>query len=1657
MKYASSFEEVYRNGYTSKKRSLLEAEVINSMKSSSVNIGTSKLGLPPCHLNFENFGNIKFDWMNLDASPINYKLFNKLQQLSNVIRNINQAFIDLILEFKCCGIAKLYNDDVLPIFKWVLNDFIGVLIDIASGLIQGNQAFKILTCAVRPVPGNPWLKQGGMDFLTMVYSYLNGFEAVYDWIMDGNPVDMILNPVQDFYKKITSCTPINDNRIFNQKITDLGQERLNELLKSYEDNVKKDETSETRAEKLNTALKDYSKYKTLIFDKRKELNTLNDTLAYYDTTGKEGPTSEKYSNTLAKRSTVINQLNDFPNYLASKGLIESVDSISTAEEYFRNTQKEKYVEKTSATLSNDLIVQRNIDQLIIDEFNPSCSCLTGLFELGAYNPPALKTLSTWEDVDALKNTVYWGDKNIWKSSVQKVEEGQMLDSDIISNIYINRTNIAAKYKSDNSTINRDNMVTLELEAGKLITGLKLDSTKLEYTYIDVNGIHKTHTIDILNATYASTGDKIAEFSNVPELKKIYTDSGHITGSSPHKAENIETIFKLNALRAKEKSRLQKLLAEVSNDKLQIEYNFEKVWNSLRRAAIDKTRFETFKKHIANNADNANNPWYNLALFDSASYATGFKDSLDRLKGTALLAKLGDHFEMQTFLINFHNDDFNIGQNNSIYDINKNKVKWEELSEKIGILETAIQKLEALIKIDNVVIKVVDDRGLKCGCDILCKILQWILDLILSTVKALVESIIAKILKMVMNEHVAYIIKFILHKLQCAKDIAAFTDNIKKIRDKANILNSQNKQDLNKMTDPDYCNITDANISKGKQLKNDEIPLYTGTSNDGEDATDTITYPDPVFGEPSPKNSPESENVITNHGGTVDTNSFSTGKNMPTVFLDCKDSNPFLEISIVPRDSYEILVAFRPSDYITTAKVQEIEQGNLTNSKVVTDPAGNEIVVKTASDQVDSLASILEQANLKVQQALNAPVFEDTSCDDDISATPNTMTLCSSKNLWIESLYIIDSDGNKIEDFENYGSLSDKSLAPSGLMEYFPEDDNADENGMVYIEEGETYWVYKIPKVDVVVEDPIRNVVVEIVPADTDTTPHFESSTTTQIKNFATLSTKTDISITYVDNNGQLEKHTTTTKTLTVYTPFRFPDLEILGTFKNKVNHLSIRFILDVLGAGEPSLPAKYDETARYKNLVELGSLDGSGPGIYNISQRRLLFLSQQLLKDNAITYNPKAVAEEAETTKSEATPDDCLLPTSQSKMVKVNKAITENLTSAAEETIGSINKITQELPEIKTPENKKIKLPPLKKSIPFMVLNKEHDIVIQIVERKLFLQFKSNTMVNADPLIIDFELVPGDTYMFMFNTNNLTINMSLITPDKQLFRTSGINTSGVPLLPSIIGGNVDGTASFCGTILDIILSKSGAFSNDFYNRSLMSYVPRSAKILFDFSVSNGDRVYNTINKIGANFAKNTNILLDRFKNPIPNASQKADKHGTIISNAYYQVLNGYMDNFFCSENLKDKDFTISLWMYKKDTFKSSRHMILSDDINQNYVYYDDNENMIYLNFKGVENKSLFLHFDSWVHLTLKHNLFMNKFVLTIQKLDEDEVETLSINTKNQFLLMSIFAEYDYDKKRYINKFDGLLSTIVIYLSDISYSEYLTLHNEQKILVRGMEL
>lgn len=173
-----------------------------------------------CNISFGTFANIDLNLPKIgffaDSGEPNLTLFKKADQFSSEIAMINDILIDAIQAMQCCDIAEKYNATVVPFFRYFAdhpdtgmpntgnNNFISILIDVVALITKINSSIEPIMCLIRPLPGNPWLPFD-TDFLSWAYAYGRKAQPYIDKVMSGEIIDIMLNPVQNFRRKLEVC------------------------------------------------------------------------------------------------------------------------------------------------------------------------------------------------------------------------------------------------------------------------------------------------------------------------------------------------------------------------------------------------------------------------------------------------------------------------------------------------------------------------------------------------------------------------------------------------------------------------------------------------------------------------------------------------------------------------------------------------------------------------------------------------------------------------------------------------------------------------------------------------------------------------------------------------------------------------------------------------------------------------------------------------------------------------------------------------------------------------------------------------------------------------------------------------------------------------------------------------------------------------------------------------------------------------------------------------------------------------------------------------------------------------------------------------------------------------------------------------------------
>jgi len=1616
---------------------------------------------PKCNISFGNLGKFNFDFLNLPTfEPLEMKMFNKIKRLNEITRGINDRLISIINELECCGLGYEYNKQVLPIFEFLLHDFSTILVDIAKGMLKAWQVIDIALCIIRPVPGNPWMKGAGYDWFNPLYSIAEGFANVFKWFVDGNPLDVIINPMDKFYKKLKSCVPLNKG-LMNTNGDIVFNDRFNEMLEVYKQNYIKDTTksdqtaSDIRTTRLvyenlldrrNKIIKKLSiptqgRIDEEIVDKKKEQKIIEDNIA------QSKARQEEINRLIPKLSILVpvpedDILNLQEELDSIQFTIESDESTYeslridiaalehyTVTDYIKSLEIElaqvneeiaeynsKYLaltgdalKETNAQNNNDYIIRKSLKQLAIEDNKPSCLCLLTLLGIGPIQIPEYKTIFYTSDLESVEGRVMYEDRTYYNNYSENIADlNGEVDSDMyndLKELFINQDKDFSNYK-----LNRNLMLQVETLAaeGDLATGNLTNTISYKSYTLD------PEMIDGKEHFFFREETKDLDVSQMrPGKEHLYIDQDFT---------KITEVLNHNDEIYIEKLQVTQELNIYKQDMVNTETKLRVWWEEYRKYILNKIKY--FKIQNIQNELNSNSN----DILNSMSEVISPIQNADHV---AMLGILGESFNPSRLMENYSSIIYYSGEQ----ELDQFMILKEEYFSKdtrIKEHEALLARLELKVKLNNVELELIGQLNI-CGCDLICKLIQYILDLIMSVIQAIIQIIVARIIQMIMNEYVTYVLRFIQEKMKCLLKIIYFKDQQELIEKASKSVEALLKAPLNEMKNTASC--TRDEISELiEKLKSDEIKFKVPNAPIDTPEFDHTIPPDPTFGDPVLVEEPE--NVLVNHRGKVQ--DLKTERNIPTLRLDCEEPS-YLELEIRDRNKFEIMISFIPSEYIYEAEIIETVQ---TKSPQTVDVNGETLVLDQIKNPVDDIQKILDQVNEQVQNVYNSPKFIE-QCGT--SNSENTV-LCNTDNLQISYLKQVDpnNQNNLIENNESttLGKLYGLSTVGFG-MEVFEERDGE----LRQLAIGENYWRFEAP-IKKVNEYSVSNVEEYIVQELGEQYIPYESGhvvidNTNYISNYIKYYITTTTTYTYEDRGSVLYEIRNIVKDTVEVNIFNHQHIELVGRFANTVNYLDIRILFSIVNYVFDQQYEKYynsNYTGRFIDYVELGGMASADEldtvsKIYNISEKTLIELSTNILRDNMIISEQTIMDQAAKDVEDKKT-DLCNVDTTTKESAQFDQAIVDNIALSIENAKLELESFSLNDTDYEIPSTN---IDPMLKSIPLLILNDTHNISIEIVNKRIQLQMPTE-MFYDNATVLEHDLIAGKTYMLSFNTDGLIYKLKLITEEKEIFEASGINQNFYKLFPTKVGG--DTTRTFCGVqILDIILSKLGSNTINYYIRSNLSFVPRNAQIVFDFKLYNGNQVFNTINAAGLSYSGLNSSAL-----------QKADMYGNIIRNEFYQVMHGYMDNFFCKDNLGDKDFTISLWIYNLSRTGEGRQYIISDDVNNNYIYYF--ENQIVMDFNG-QVKYAIISLNNWAHVTLKYKLYESRYDLNIKVIDGSSYK-LSINTKHKFFLMSLLARYSNQHRMYIDKMDALLGPVSIFMYTLNDSEINTLFDNQNILVKGMQ-
>ncbi len=1668
------------NTYAVSSNSALQS--YNESISAALNEEQSYNKIANCKITFANLGKLDFDFLSVSSTPLNMKLFNKIAKIDQNMRKINDIFIQLIVNMNCCFLAGKYNSAIRKPMQDITQNFCNALVGIAEQAAKSYVIFKTYLCLIKPVSGNPWLKQGGYDWMKTIYSFIYGFEAFFDWIMDGTILNIILDPMETFIKKLQSCAPVLDSDDPEFKVYLLAYQKM--LLENQMNTINEYTSTVTATENgTEVTTKGIEKdplvfeiiaLKKQYFQNDSRLETLRYELETVYTSGSKNIIlTAEYNQLIAEQESLLVKIKDKAIALNKKYSDQTVV----------NPREKQFLKDMAALQDQYYISQSEYNNVLLLKNKVSCNCLLTILGV-SFNTAEYFELSQEKQVKDLVGRVLYSNKDVYKKALEDLDSHKNV---VKSSFLINTLGDIESIPFDQEEIaNLKRIVSY---------GYGLDNNKFSFIVPDINsstvqlgGISTSEGMfDLDTNKYTvetSTGTlEFDVFDNVVLSQKDLFKTQVKAGFTPSSVIELNS-RRLNLISVINKAKTKHdINARTEETKLQSAYSeIYKIYKTEANTldVMEISGVGDFTKALNAKAKmNQMGNYYDALPFIEflIQWGSDIVDDMNRLKQKDLLAST--KYVLDNYTTVSRVDD----------------TKWYLYTVSKNIHKGAIKKLELLVEYDHISVELISEGSdIPCGCDIICKIIQWLVDLIISAINGLIKAIIARLVSSLMNENLAYIIKFILAKLQCIKDIMAISKKLDTIKKRADNLIAQLKVEYSKMPDPMYCD-----AGKGDDLASRlavaEIPYKPFVQD-----TNEVPYQIPItnFGNVS-------EDVIYNEidvSNDVIIKEQIKNAYIPTLYFDCRDGkNPYVELNtptLENANSYEMNVIFKIGDFLNQAPVTSttLSATNVVSDIVLDD--GTTIVLPSSSITDESITAALAEVEKRLEEIQKTDLYLQSSC----KTTSSYLEFCSLNDLKVSSINFANTGSTGIfeEDPSIYGSISTKYVSTAPLKVYYPEHTEADADGYYYLPIGSVYYDYTIPKsFDFDMEDTITTESIEMIYTNGSFTTHNIA------KSRSNLDLLTKIQYMIIDEQTIIDEYSNWTQIFAsdgsiindnygramgkvdlkrtikhkAKKYFTKHNLEFIVNFTNKVNRVEVRAVLDVNldpSTTKPSyIPGGY--LGRYPNYIYLGeaastiNLDSGDNSHYYISKDRMAVLSKDILKDNYLLS--QTLAEEIKKTAStvaqkEAEQSNCLLNPDQQQAVANTTVKSELLTTAMTNMIESINNAAPNLtfedilndPSVTNGLNTIDISTQVDNSIMFLMLNNKYDIAVQIVNKKVVLHIPSSTTLNASKIVIDYELEPDTIYNFTYTVQGRQITISLLDESKILHSASILNIYGYDLLPEYLGGTPiglmpTGMKTACTLqILNVSYSDIGA-ANDYYKHTVLNTIPRTSVVTFDYSVTDvTNRIYNIAATTNVTTLNNTNIinLLGVSKE-----KQRISGYGKVVSNDFFQVYRGMLDNFFCSSNLSSFSYTLAVWFYvDKTKSKNARHVIIGDDINNNIIYYNGVTNTLNIEFASASKEVIQGLEDKWYCLFIEKYDYEKKYrIILTSKNFNNRIEKI-INTPIKFNLMSVGAEY-IAGLNYTNLFEGLFGPISVYIGPNSDNEKRVTCGNQYIQIKGLEL
>ena len=1035
--------------------------------------------------------------------------------------------------------------------------------------------------------------------------------------------------------------------------------------------------------------------------------------------------------------------------------------------------------------------------------------------------------------------------------------------------------------------------------------------------------------------------------------------------------------------------------------------------------------------------------------------------------------------------------------------------------------------------------IVDETNIECGCNLLCMVIKYIIGLIMNVIKKLLAYITKFISQAVVNKELQWWIKFVTEKIRCIIDILNLSKDLEKMETEFNKEIKRGEGTIQKAPQ------SIANCTSTTKSVIDDINLYPAKAKVQPDSITDITwvpstYPnwDDSYVDVTP--TIDDSFKITSHGIGYEITDWKN-RTIPTMVLDCSKD-------------FSVSVNWVPTSNAWKAALNiqlNIDQFNSNNGIILQGSTAT-----TEKDLVNNLYQSILYKLLAQAISTNPFKFKilvgtiETKFD-----TTTISTSLDSTNFISDGVIYPLEDINKVWFWVDAVDLNNKDI--STYIKVFDKNASNDlETFKKNIMDQITETLQTLKKTEYQVDDIETTTsklcganslsVSELVPVFDD-----EKSLLYPGKFIKTKNSNNENIFTYTPSS-KVDEAGNTVRFSKNNTPFKLtlkngsgrefivillidvclPNNVVKVSYSKDIDGVFLNGRYDYVDF--EAIPNNADYIISEKDIIKrlrgylenVGAISSmfTGPlGMNSVKQNTETIIDNTV---NTLTYSAGFNTDQ-NTSVVNGNNIIANLPDGNIKnAMLLFEKISESLTSTLDEveTVESLTKSFDNGVVVINPLIENITKSTQYLGIPLMTLNEDSNIILTIHEKKLkLININSDFGLNLVLETGEIDYKSGEQLYVEFSTTGFEHTITWINERKITGTSTVMSMNSLELKPTQLGSFYkDGVkvALMCGKINDIIFTNSSHTSDEWYNNS-NTYRPNGTIGYYDFSLFDGYHVYSipeyfkvvkvnslaTVKGIMYESKNYTSTEIDQLIQE-GNLNELLATNVTIVgekpitvggnfiwkNNVYYKNVSfGYLENFFCRENLVGSSFTISFWLKQKDAITNNREdfskkYIFSDTNNGNFIWLEKDLLNIKLLHQPLRTEPVRLLFvkdtlstepvyvEKWFHHVFRYDKVNAEVHYDIQCIDRvinfDQnygshvLDPLSIKIPlnnvpgigkvMNYSLVTMLARYDVKKLDYTDNFWGEIAALAIW-NEFKSNEYLakTYDYQRRIIINEM--